>query len=109
MLAAIYDVAAEFLAEIAIGRVRLGVVALKSNCRIDDPGQRQNSDGDEQDATPVGRICHGKLHPVLSLRACKESTPSLGGSDPNCQLGNSLTPAALHSGAISREPLIAHS
>src|ERR1700680_578477 len=54
-------------------------------------------------------IAHGRLHPVLSLKASRDRTPSFGGSIPNCQLGNNLTPATLHSVASSFEPLIAHS
>src|SRR5271157_1850595 len=120
VFAAVHDIATELLADIAELRRRLRVVALERYRRYDHPRQRENCDQQKEDSIAarqprlrlrrsVRGSAHGRLHPVLSLRAPSDKTPSFGGSVPNCQLGNSFAPAILHSGANSFESLIAHS
>src|SRR5436309_2630046 len=75
-------------------------VTLQCHSRIDYSCRRKNRDQQEQYAS-ARELVHGRLHPVLSLSSCNEKTPSFGASAPNCQAGNSFTPAPLHSDAIS--------
>src|SRR5262249_27370404 len=110
ILAAIDDVTTEFLAEVAEVRVRLRIVTLQTDRRIDHAGEGQNRNNQEKDAVTRRGFGHGRLHPVLSLKASTEIPPSLVCSPANCQLGNNFTPAALHAGASSPGlSLIAHS
>jgi hypothetical protein len=125
ILTPVHDVAIESLPEIAKRRGRLRIVPLQRNRRNHHPRQCQYRDRHKQEpiiflgrcrklgwTQSAGLKLHSRQDCTQSYRSESSSsgkTPSLGGLDPNCQLGNNFTPAAEHAGVSSFEPLIAHS
>ena len=73
ILAAVHDVATEFLAEIAEAGRGLRVVALQRDRGHDHTRQRQDAMSRKENRVANGRESrHGRLHPVLSLKASRD-------------------------------------